>query len=202
MQETMPAACHGSLGPVRSRLQPALPISSHHSTHRDAMLTTWFAPPVVSRRCNDGPYCHVAWLMGHVANSQYARLALKRGQVDQAVEVALRVLVHRPSGTDAHKLVSDCLASAEGLEACERKLSGREGADAAFAFVANAVKQAGGVDAASRLAWASLKENPGCPGHALALMHVLELQFRYRGEAARARLCGVNGVNGHFGADD
>lgn len=128
-----------------------------------------------SHRCQ--PWCHPPTC------PQYGRLALGKGLVAQAVQVALKALVLAPKSADVKAFLAECLEREGGIAGVRATVDGDGGmqAAAALAFVATAAKDPGAVDAAVELMRDAASIAPGVPAYALALMHTLEAQFRYTG---------------------
>ncbi|KAG1659788.1 hypothetical protein FOA52_015889 [Chlamydomonas sp. UWO 241] len=100
----------------------------------------------------------VALAMGLVSTDElhgeylalYAQLALERGRVEDAVRVALRLIV-RQSKADGKGLLAACLVLPGGMDLLYAELGAGGDSAAALAFLGNAVKEHGAVAASVEL---------------------------------------------------
>ncbi|EFJ52545.1 hypothetical protein VOLCADRAFT_116030 [Volvox carteri f. nagariensis] len=136
----------------------------------------------------------------------YARIALDRGLREDALKVALRLVVGQPKHRGAKALLSECLpdeASCQPLydelgiafpvqtppeaseaapngtlssSTCSSSTNNSSSTAAALAFVATAVKDFGKVDTCIALLQRAVQLDPANPSYCLNLVHALELR--------------------------
>ncbi|GIL62031.1 hypothetical protein Vafri_16345 [Volvox africanus] len=134
------------------------------------------------------------------AQRLYARMALDRGLREDALKVALRLVVARPKHSGAKALLAECLqdeasclmlyeelglkfpdqqpgAVGPAADSSDSSSSGGNSSTAAaLAFVATAVKDFGKVDACIALLHRAVRLDPANPSYCLNLVHALELR--------------------------
>ncbi|GIL81406.1 hypothetical protein Vretimale_1051 [Volvox reticuliferus] len=152
------------------------------------------------------------------AQRLYARMALDRGLREDALKVALRLVVARPKHSGAKALLAECLQDEAsclmlydelGLRFPDKQpgaagtaghspdsissssSSGNSSTAAALAFVATAVKDFGKVDACIALLHRAVQLDPANPSYCLNLVHALELRqdLQAAAEAGRDYCC-------------
>eukprot|EP00210_Caulerpa_lentillifera_P000869 g840.t1 len=105
----------------------------------------------------------------------YAKIALNRGLIQDAVRVLLRLIVQQKEHEEIKQLLADCFENEESLEFVFEELKTGEGLGSACAFLAARIKDFSAIPAAIKLYERALEVEAKNPSIALNYLHTLEL---------------------------